>query len=46
MMDCAGGLDVTLHRAFDMTRDPIRTLEDAIRLGCRTILTSGSRRTR
>lgn len=44
MMDCAGGLDVTLHRAFDMTRDPIRTLEDAIRLGCRTILTSGQQK--
>ena len=22
LMDCAGGIDVTLHRAFDMTRDP------------------------
>ena len=44
MMDCAGGLDVTLHRAFDMTRDPIRTMEDAIRLGCRTILTSGQQK--
>lgn len=41
LMDCAGGVDVTLHRAFDMTRDPIKTLEDAVRLGCRTILTSG-----
>ena len=40
----AGGLDVTLHRAFDMTRDPIRTMEDAIRLGCRTILTSGQQK--
>lgn len=37
----AGGLDVTLHRAFDMTRDPLRALEDAAGLGCRTILTSG-----
>ena len=27
MMDCAGGMDVTLHRAFDMTRDPMETLE-------------------
>ena len=44
MMDCAGGMDVTLHRAFDMTRDPIRTLEDAIRLGCKTILTSGQQK--
>ena len=43
-MHCAGGLDVTLHRAFDMTRDPIRMLEDAVRLGCRTILTSGQQK--
>ena len=41
MMDCAGGMDVTLHRAFDMTRDPMETLEKAIELGCKTILTSG-----
>ena len=41
MMDFAGGMNVTLHRAFDMTRDPFRALEDAITLGCKTILTSG-----
>ena len=41
MLDCAAGMEVTLHRAFDMTRDSMRTLEDAIALGCRTILTSG-----
>lgn len=41
LMDAAGDLDVTLHRAFDMTRDPFRSLEDAIALGCKTILTSG-----
>ena len=44
MMDCAGGMDVTLHRAFDMSRDPMRTLEDAIQLGCKTILTSGQQK--
>ena len=44
MMECAGGMDVTLHRAFDMTRDPFRTMEDAIALGCRTILTSGQQK--
>lgn len=32
---------MTLHRAFDMSRDPFRTLEDAVSLGCRTVLTSG-----
>lgn len=41
LMDAAGNLDVTLHRAFDMTRDPFQSLEDAISLGCKTILTSG-----
>lgn len=41
LMDCAGDMEVTLHRAFDMTRDPAAALEDAIRLGCRTVLTSG-----
>lgn len=41
LMDCAGGLEVTLHRAFDMARDPLEALEAAVALGCRTILTSG-----
>lgn len=41
MMACAGDMEVTLHRAFDMTRDPLKTLEEAIELGCTTILTSG-----
>ena len=34
-------MEVTLHRAFDMTRDPLEALETAAALGCRTILTSG-----
>lgn len=41
MIDCAGGLDITLHRAFDMTKDPFDALEKAIELGVKTILTSG-----
>ena len=41
LMDCAGEMEVTLHRAFDMARDPLETLEAAVSLGCRTILTSG-----
>lgn len=44
LMDCAGTMDVTLHRAFDMTRDPFRTLEEAVQLGCKTILTSGQQK--
>lgn len=39
-----GGMEVTLHRAFDMTRDPFAALEASVRLGCRTILTSGQAR--
>jgi len=41
LMERAKGLDVTLHRAFDMARDPGSALEDAIALGCKTVLTSG-----
>ena len=44
LMDAAGGMEVTLHRAFDMTRDPCAALESVVRLGCRTILTSGQAR--
>ncbi len=38
-------LDVTLHRAFDLTQDPFQAMEDAISLGINTILTSGQRAT-
>lgn len=41
MMEQAGDMEVTLHRAFDMTWDPFEALENAISLGCKTILTSG-----
>ena len=37
----AGDMHVSLHRAFDMTRDPFETLEQAKELGIDTILTSG-----
>ncbi len=36
-----GGLAVTFHRAIDVSRDVFQTMEDAIRLGCDCILTSG-----
>lgn len=39
----AEGLSVTLHRAFDMCRDPFQALEEAISLGIHTILTSGQK---
>ena len=37
----AGSLHRTLHRAFDLCRDPFEGLEDAVELGFDTILTSG-----
>lgn len=37
------GLSVTLHRAFDMCRDPYQELEESIQLGIDTILTSGQK---
>ena len=44
LIERAGEMEVTLHRAFDMTRDPLAALEAAVELGCRTILTSGQAR--
>lgn len=38
---CAEGLQFTLHRAFDVCRDPESALEEAVSLGVDTILTSG-----
>lgn len=39
----AEGLSITLHRAFDMCRDPFQALDEAIALGINTILTSGQK---
>ena len=41
LIDAADGRPITLHRAFDMCRDPFQALEDACALGIDTILTSG-----
>lgn len=41
LIEAAQGRQVTLHRAFDMTRDLDEALEDAITLGFDRILTSG-----
>jgi len=41
LLAAAGSLDVTFHRAFDMTRSLREALEDIIALGIRRVLTSG-----
>lgn len=41
----AQGMPVTLHRAFDMCKDPLVTLEEVKKLGISTILTSGQKNT-
>ena len=41
----ASPLQVTFHRAFDLTADPFRALDDIVVCGCRRILTSGQKAT-
>lgn len=41
LMEAAGPLSVTCHRAFDVCRDPFHALEQLIELGCDRVLTSG-----
>ncbi len=45
LIEQARPLQVTFHRAFDMTADPYRALNDLIDLGVDTILTSGQQST-
>lgn len=45
LIDAAGTLGVTFHRALDASRDPAAALEAVIALGCERVLTSGARTT-
>lgn len=41
LIQLARPLDVTFHRAFDMTKDPFTSLDTLVKLGVKRILTSG-----
>ena len=41
LVKCAGNMSVTLHRAFDVCKNPLEVLEQVKELGIHTILTSG-----
>lgn len=45
LIQAAPNLKITLHRAFDVTVDPFKALDDAKKLGIDTILTSGQQET-
>jgi copper homeostasis protein len=45
LVEAAGPLAVTCHRAFDMTRDPEEAVEALVRCGVGRVLTSGQRDT-
>ena len=45
LTDHARGLDLTLHRAIDLTPDPLAAVDQAIALGFHRILSSGGEKT-
>lgn len=44
ILEMAYPMNVTFHRAFDMTQDPFQALDDLIALGVNRVLTSGQER--
>ena len=45
LVEAARGLDLTLHRAIDLTPDPLAAMDQAIALGFHRILSSGGEKT-
>lgn len=45
LVEAAGDMEITLHRAFDVCINPYETLEQAKDLGIRSVLTSGQKNT-
>ena len=43
MVEAAGDLSITFHRAFDVCIEPLQALEQIIALGCDRLLTSGQK---
>jgi copper homeostasis protein len=41
LVQAAGSMEITFHRAFDRCKDPFIALEKLIDLGCKRVLTSG-----
>ena len=41
LIEAAAGAGLTLHRCIDVSRDPVKTYQDAGKLGIDTVLTSG-----
>ena len=42
LVEAAGPMGLTFHRALDVARDPLHALEAAVELGCERVLTSGA----